>query len=226
VQDPISGKWFQKGTAEAAGLGAVQKGFDAGVDWDRSVLKVAGKEMDFISLHWYVDDATEASHYKDLDSVKTLTKIQEEPRTILAALEELLQKCCGQNGQNIQVLVTEVGIRPYVNVPDKIVSAILAADAYVTLVEYGIANITWGTLQGDFLTDDNKPGAVYFAPQLVRRLPDLNDQIVTAASSNALLSVHASVHKDGSVGIMLINKDPKNSAAVKISISGPIPLRL
>jgi hypothetical protein len=55
---------------------------------------------------------------------------------------------------------------------------------------------------------------------LVRRLADLNEQIVTAASSNALLSVHASVHKDGSVGIMLINKDPTNSAAVKVSISG------
>ena len=220
VQDPISGKFFQKGSAEAAGLGAVQKGFDAGVDWDKNVLKVAGKEMDFVSLHWYVGETTEASHYKDLDSAKTLTKLQEEPRNILAALEELLQKCCGQNGQNIQVLVTEIGIRPYVNVPDKMVSALFAADAYVTLVEYGMANITWGTLHGDFLTDDNKPGAVYFAPQLVRRMADLNDQIVTAASSNPLLSVHAALHKDGSLGLMLINKDPKNSAAVKISISG------
>lgn len=221
VQDPISGKWFQKGTAEAAGLGDVQKGFDAGVDWDKNVLKVAGKDIDFVSLHWYVGDATEASHYKDLDNAKTLMKPQDEPRNILAALEDLFQKCCGPNGRNIQVLVTEMGIKPYVNVPDKIVPALFAADAYVTLVEYGTANIDWASLHGAFVTDENKPGPVYFAPQLVRRLADLNDQIVTAASSNALLSVHASLHKDGSLGIMLINKDAKNNATVKVSVIGP-----
>jgi alpha-L-arabinofuranosidase len=220
VQDPISGKWFQKGTAEAAGLGSAQKGFDAGVDWDKNVLKVAGKEIDFVSVHWYSGDATEASHYKDLDNAKTLMKTQDEPRNILAALEDLFQKYCGQNRGSIQVLVTEMGIKPYVSVTDKMVPALFAADAYVTLVEYGIANVDWGSLRGAFLIDENKPGPIYFAPQLVRRLADLNDQIVTAVSSNPLLGVHASVHKDGSVGIMLINKDPKNSATVKVSVSG------
>lgn len=220
VQDPISGKWFQKGTAEAAGLGGVQKGFDAGIDWDKNVLKVVGKDVDFVSLHWYVGDATEASHYKDLDNGKTLMKPQQEPRNILAAIEELLQKYSGQNAQNVQVLVTEMGIKPYVNIPDKAVPALFAADAYLTMVEFGIANVDWGILHGDFLTDENKPGAVYFAPQMVRRLADLNDQILTATSSNPLLSVHASVHKDGSAGIMLINKDPKNNATVKVSVSG------
>lgn len=220
VQDPISGKWFQKGTAEAAGLGSAQKGFDAGIDWDKNFLKVAGKEIDFVSLHWYVGDATEASHYKELDNAKTLMKPQDEPRNILAALEDLLQKCCGQSSQSIQVLVTELGIKPYVSVPDKMVPALFAADAYVTLAEYGIANIDWGALYGDFVTDESKPGPVYCAPQMVRRLADLNDQIVAAASSNALLSVHAALHKDGSLGIMLINKDPKNNATVKVSVSG------
>ena len=37
------------------------------------VLKVAGKDIDFISLHWYVGDATEASHYKGLDNKALLT---------------------------------------------------------------------------------------------------------------------------------------------------------
>ena len=220
VQDPISGKWFQKGTAEAAGLGSVQKGFDAGVEWDRNVLKVIGRQVDFVSLHWYAGEATEASHYKDLDSGRTLMKLQQEPRTVLAAIEELIQQYCGRNAQNIQVLVTEMGIKQYLNIPEKTVTALFAADAYVTLVEYGIANIDWGSLHGDFLADENKPGPVYFASQLVRRLADLNDQMVTAVSSNALLSVHAAVHRDGSLGIMLINKDPKNSALAKVSVSG------
>jgi len=35
-----------------------------------------------------------------------------------------------------------------------------------------------------------------------------------------LLAVHAVLRKDGSLGLMLINKDPKNDATVKVKISG------
>jgi len=51
-------------------------------------------------------------------------------------------------------------------------------------------------------------------------MADLNDNIVTAASSNSLLSVHAATHKDGSVAIMFINKDSKNNATVKVTVTG------
>lgn len=64
VQDPVSGKWVQKGTAEAAGLGSVHKDFDAGLDWDKNVLKVAGKDIDFVALHWYPGATTESSALK------------------------------------------------------------------------------------------------------------------------------------------------------------------
>ncbi len=221
VPDPQHpGKYVQKGTVEAAGLGGFQKNFDAGIDWDKSVLKVAGKDIDFVSLHWYVGDTTEASHWKDLDNGKTLMKPEEELPNILAALLDMFRKYCGQNIQHIQVLVTELGVKPYLNVTDEIVPALFATDAYATLVEDGVANIDWGELHKAFLNDENKAGPVYFAPQLVRNMADLNDTLVTTTSSHSLLAVHAAVHKDGSVGIMLINKDPKNSATVKVSVGG------
>jgi hypothetical protein len=139
----------------------------------------------------------------------------------MSGLLDLFQKYCGQNIPNMQLLVTELGITPWIKVSDDTVPALFAADAYATLVEDGAANIDWAELhKNGFLNDENKPGAVYFAVQLVRRMADLNDNIVTAGSSNSLLSVHAATHKDGSVGIMLINKDPKNNAVVKVNVNG------
>ncbi len=51
-------------------------------------------------------------------------------------------------------------------------------------------------------------------------MADLGDTVVTAGSNQSLLAAHAAVHKDGSVGIMLINKDPKNNATVKVTVGG------
>jgi hypothetical protein len=139
----------------------------------------------------------------------------------MAGLLDLFQKYCGQNMQNMQLLVTEFGTTPWVKVNDEVVSALFAADAYATLVEDGAANIDWAELhKNGFLNDENRPGPVYFATQLIRQMANLNDKIVTAASSNALLAVHASLRNDGGVGIMFINKDAKNNATVKVTVSG------
>jgi hypothetical protein len=221
LQDPITKKWVQKGTAEAAGLGVAHKDFNAGIDWDKNVLKVAGKDIDFVALHWYTGDTTESSHWQTLDNTKTLLEPEEGLPKILAALVEMIQKNCGQNAANMQVLVTELGIKSYIKVPDPIVPALFAADAYATLVEDGVANIDWNDMRkGGFLDDDNKPGPIYFALQMVRQMAAPNDNFVATTSSNSLLAVHAYARRDGKVGIMLINKDPKNNATVKITVSG------
>ena len=221
VQDPITRKWVQKGTGDAAGLGGPQKSFDAGLDWDKNVLKIAGKDIDFVSLHWYTGATTQESNWKDIDNTATLLKPQDELPKVMAGLLDLFQKYCGQNIQNMQLLVTEFGITPWIKVNDENVSALFAADAYATLVEDGAANTDWAELhKNGFLNDENKPGPVYFATQLVRQMANLNDKIVTASSSNLLLSAHASQRSDGKVGIMFINKDPRNNATVKVTVSG------
>ena len=222
VEDPLRpGKYVQKGTAEAAGLGGVQKNFDAGIDWDKNVLKVAGKDVDFVALHWAIGDTTEASKWQTLDNTKTLMEPEQGLPKILAALVEMIQKNCGQNAGNMQVLITEIGIKSYIKVPDPIVPALFAADAYSTLIEDGVANIDWYDMRnGGFLDDANKPGPIYFALQMVRQMAGPNDNFVATTSSNSLLAVHAYARRDGKVGIMLINKDPKNNATVKINVSG------
>jgi hypothetical protein len=221
LQDPITKKWVQKGSAEAAGLGVGHKDFDSGIDWDKNILKVAGKDIDFVALHWYPGDTTQASNWQTLDNTKTLMEPEEGLPKILAALVDMIQKNCGQNAGNVQVLVTELGLKSYIKVPDAIVPALFAADAYTTLIEDGVANIDWSDMRkGGFLDDDNKPGPIYFAMQMVRQMAAPNDNFVATTSSNSLLAVHAYARRDGKVGIMLINKDPKNNATVKVTVSG------
>ena len=213
TQDPLTKQWAQHAS--------VQKGFDAGIDWDKNVLKVAGKDIDFVALHWSPSDTTEASKWQTMDNTKTLMEPEQGLPKILAALVDMIQKNCGSNAGNMQVLITEMGIKSYVKVTDPVVPALFAADAYATLIEDGVANIDWNDMRnGGFLDDNDKPGPIYFALQLVRQMAGPNDNFVATTSSNSLLAVHAYVRRDGKLGIMLINKDPKNNATVKITVSG------
>ncbi len=220
VQDPITGKYAQAGfSVEAAGRGASHKDFDSGIDWDKGVLAAGCKDTDFVSLHWYTGDTTEASHWQGLDNAKTLLEPQQGFPKVLSALLDMFKKYCGQNMP--QVLVTELGLKSYIKIPDPIVPALFAADAYTTLAEDGIANIDWSDMRnGGFLDDSDKPGPIYFALQLIRQAAAPNDNLVAATTSNPLLSVHAFSRADGKVAIMLINKDGKNNATVKITVSG------
>src|SRR5271155_2599865 len=99
---------------------------------------------------------------------------------------------------------------------------LFVADAYLSLMEDGATNIDWLELHKDtFLSEkDEKPRPAYFALQMIHRLANSNASIVDAESNNSLLAVHTVQRQDGSVGVMLINKDPKNSATVRVKITG------
>jgi hypothetical protein len=60
---------------------------------------------------------------------------------------------------------------------------------------------------------------------MVSKLGSPGDTLVSASSSNPLLSVHAVRRADGDVDVMLINKDPNNAAKVQLDYSGFAPSR-
>ena len=216
-QDPVTGKYQQNASV------SVKEDFNKGIDWDKGVLSTACNEVDFVTLHWYPSDTTQDSGYKDLDSYKLLAGPQDTLRPILAGLVEQMQKACGQRTRSIQVAFTEVGVAPYVNVPEseEVVLGLFVADLYPQLVEYGVINADWAELHnGSFLDNRNKPGPQYFGMQMVHALMNFNDAVLTATSSSSMLSVHASKRADGSLGLMLINKDGKNATTAKVQVSG------
>src|SRR5258708_3000392 len=211
TKDPVTGVYSQHS--------AFSKSADSGLEWDRGVLKTAGKDIDFVSLHWNTGPTTEESNFQLLDSAKLLTTPRDELPPIIAGLIDLFKKYCGN--QFPQMLVTAMGPKSYVKIPDELVPGLFATDAYMTLVEDGTANIDWTELhKGGFLDEKNKPGSIYFGLQMIHYLMNFNEPVVAAASSNPLLAVHAAKHQNGSVTVMLINKDPRNAATVKINVNG------
>ena len=211
--DPVTGKYVEQSS--------FQKSPDSGADWDRNVLQGAGKDIDFVALHWNTGNATQASGWKELDNPNLLSAPRDELPPMMSELLALFQKYCGANVQNIQLLVTDVGPKSYIRVTDPVVVGLFGADAYLNLIESGAANIDWSDLHnGSLLGELNKPGAAYFGLQMIHNFMNFNETLVNAASSHALLSVHAASHKNGSVSVMLINKDPKNNATVKVTITG------
>jgi hypothetical protein len=134
---------------------------------------------------------------------------------------ELFKKYCGPNLQNIQLLITDIGPKSFIKIPDPSVVGLFAADSYLTLIETGAANIDWSDLHGGtFLDDKRKPGSAFFGFQMIHQLMSFNETLVTAVSGHSLRGAHAATHKNGSLSLMLVNKDPKNTATVKVTVDG------
>ena len=121
----------------------------------------------------------------------------------------------------------------------------------MTWLENGVANVDWWDLHNGAMSGDNNSGSLYgsasygdygllsnatggepaadtpFAPyyglQMLTRLGKPGDQMVSASSSQSLLSVHAVKQAGGKLALLLINKNPSNSVAVSISVSGFTP---
>ena len=219
TKDMITGKYVNTNPTVS-----VDKDFGFAADWAKGVLGTACNDVDFVSLPLYAGDTTAESGYKDLDSYKLLTAPQGSLAQILGSVGDQIQKSCGQRARNILVAIGEAGPIPWAKVTEPVAVGLFAADVYVTLSEYRVINVDWAELHsGGFLDDTNKPGPAYFGAQMAFALMNFNDALLTTSSTSPVLTVHASKRADGSIGIMLINKDGKNPTTVKISLKGATP---
>jgi alpha-L-arabinofuranosidase len=218
TKDPVTGKYVNETSV------SVDKDFGFATDWAKGILPSTCNEVDFVSVPLYAGDATADSNWKDLDNYKLLTAPQGTLAQTLASVADAIQKSCGQRARNIRVAITEMAPVPWAKVTEPVAVGLFAADVYLTLAEFGVINVDWADLHsGAFLDDHNKPGPAYFGTQLVFALMNFNDAILNSSSSSPMLSVHASKRADGSVGIMVINKDPKNATTVKVALRGMAP---
>jgi hypothetical protein len=72
-----------------------------------------------------------------------------------------------------------------------------------------------------FLNDSNQPGPAYYGIQMLHIVAFRpGDEFVTASSSNFQLAAHATRRTDGSLGILLINKNANSAVDVRIKIDG------
>jgi hypothetical protein len=205
-------------------------------DWNNTVMGIIGNRADFAIFHFYPGGASEAD---------MLTKAGTVAGTV-SPFRALLNR---YGATNTQIMVTETNGAPKrTTQPD----ALYAADLYLTMMENGVTNIDWwnthngaGTIGTDSAgaTDYGDEGMIsngscsggtcepaaqtpfapYFGIQMVSRVGGPGAGLIGTSSSASLLTTHAAKRADGSVDVLLLNKDPNNSYSVNLSYSGFTP---
>ncbi|WBP84751.1 cellulose binding domain-containing protein [Kitasatospora cathayae] len=207
------------------------------MDWNHTVLSIAGSKIDFAIVHAYPTSTSPA----DL-----LTKPQAQNANITGAVRSLINQYAGSNAPNVGIAVTEANAQAYL---DTSPNGLFAPDDYLTWLENGAFNVDWWDLRNgtdctkvttvEGATDYNDGGMVssgspcepavntpfpaYYGIQMISRLGAPGDTLVKAASSSSLLTAHAVRRANGDVDVMLINKDPNNDATVNLSYTGFTP---
>ncbi|MFD7902387.1 cellulose binding domain-containing protein [Kitasatospora sp. NPDC059747] len=204
------------------------------MDWNHTVLSIAGSKVDFVIVHTYPGGASPA----DL-----LTKPQALIPNIAGTVRSLINQYAGTNAPNVGIAVTEANTTTY---RDTSPNGLFAPDTYLTWMENGAFNVDWWALHNGVDCTDlsqvegateyndygmvssgascepplNTPFPAYYGTQMISRLGAPGDTLVKAAGSSSLLSAHAVRRANGDVAVMLINKDPNNAATVNLSYTG------
>ncbi len=215
-------------------------------DWNTSVLAACGTKIDFVIIHWYAQQPGSESDAGLLSSPSLLA-------AKVAKVKALVRRYCGANAAGVQVFVTEdnsVAFNPGKQTVS-LVNGLFAADNEMTWLESGVANVDWWGLHNSASAGNNNSASLYgtanygdygllsnasgseppadtpFAPyygiQMLSHLGKPGDRMVSASSSQSLLAVHAVKQAGGKLALLLINKDPNNSIAATISVSGFTP---
>ncbi len=207
------------------------------MDWNHTVLSIAGSKIDFVIVHSYPGGTSAAD---------MLGKPQQEIPGIVNTLHSLINQYTGSNAPNVGIAVTEVNGDKY---RDTSPDGLFAPDDYLTWMEHGVFNVDWWdmhngtdctqvtTVEGAQDYNDygilssgascepalNTPFPTYWGTAMVSKLASPGDALVQTSSSTSLLSAHAIKRSNGDVDVMLINKDPNNSTTVSLSYSGFTP---
>lgn len=197
-------------------------------DWNKTVLGIAGKKIDFVVVHWYGEGRTPAAI---LDS-------HSQVPSICGKLKDLIKTYCG--GRKVQIWMTEGDASGW---NTRAPGALFAADHFPTWIENGATHVDWWDLHNgavktfDGTLDDqgilsnassvggmnepplSTPFPPYFGVQMVDRLVKPGDWFIRVHSSAPSLLTHA-VAKGKGVAVMLINTDSEHPAEVDLSVAG------
>ncbi|MDR3747764.1 MAG: hypothetical protein P4M04_06385 [Acidobacteriota bacterium] len=188
-------------------------------DWDKSVLKGACPSLDFVTLEWTMQTLLPPD-WKTLDESDLLTSTNSKLGNILTPMLDDYRKLCPKD-HFPRLAFAPAGIANWVKVEHPVVKALWVADTYAVLVESGTLNSSWNEMYGDsMLSADRKTmGPAFYGFQMLHILAHSpGDALLDANSNSSLLSVHATHRRDGYVGLMLVNKNPKEAAAVKVTL--------
>jgi alpha-N-arabinofuranosidase len=210
-----------------------------------STLKSLGVTPDFIINHRYPEySAAYSTASSDCDALL----LQSTPAWAgdAADLRGQLTNYLGTAGTNVEMLVTEnnsdAGAQGRQST--SLVNALYYADSAAQVMQTEFNGYIWWDLRNGSDTsggfdptlygwrnngDIAMVGAVtncyppYYAARLMQHFVQGGDSILAAASDFGLLTAYASRHADGSVGLLVINKDLAASLNTQVSVSSFTP---
>jgi hypothetical protein len=179
--------------------------------WNDDVLAECATVIDFGIIHFYPSDPN------------LLTVSSRLMPHMFEQLHDALERHAGENADNIEITATEVGPPPGYDDYQDSVMGLFAADAYLSFIRYGVANVDWLELHnGTFLSERFGPGSAYYGIQLAHATAAPGEALVRAESSRPMdIIAHAGVRADESVAVLLINTSSHRVTEVTIDAPGP-----
>jgi hypothetical protein len=189
-----------------------------GVGWNKDLLKGACASLDFATLEWSQSPMLPPD-YKTLNEADLLANSKAQFNIIVTSMLNDYGSYCPK-GHTLPLVFAPAGIVPWPKIERPEVKAIWIADFYATLIESRTLNISWNEMYGDSMlsADRKKIGPAFYGFQMLHVMAHApGDALVDASSSNGLVGAHAAFRRDGYIAVMLVNKDPKVPAIVKLT---------
>ena len=135
---------------------------------------------------------------------------------------ELYRDNCPRDHQP-HIAFSPAAFPTYAKLEHPIFTALWVADTYSTLIESGSENVSWPDLHSSTMiqSDGKNPGSAFMGLEMMHIVAhNPGDAFVNATSNDPSLAVYAVRRRDGYVGLMLINEEPKSTANVNVTIEG------
>jgi cellulose binding protein with CBM2 domain/fibronectin type III domain protein len=210
--------------------------------WNETVLTALGAKTDCVIVHYYP-----AGYPADSDLGKLLN-YPSQIAGIVSTVKSQVRQFAGVDPAKVPIMVTETNSGVATNTQP---GALFAADMYLTWLENGVANVDWwdqhngpGTpsvingaqdygdygifssgTNGSGVTEPplDTPFAPYYGIQMVSKLGAPGDTMVNAASGNPMVAVHGVRRADGTLNVLIENKDPVNSYTADLGFTNYTP---
>jgi hypothetical protein len=204
-----------------------------------ATLKTLGVTPDYVIYHRYEQAPGQESDAVLLQSAATW-------KNDAANLRQQVNDYMGPAGSAIELVCTENN-SVYSN-PGKqstsLVNGLYLADSTGQILQTEFNALVWWDLRNGQLTNDNNSPSLYgwrqygdygimsdrgglyptyYVHKLLSHFARGGEQIVEASSTNNLVSVYGALGTDGTLELLLINKDPAAESSAQIDITGFTP---
>jgi hypothetical protein len=190
-------------------------------EWMPAFIKANGDIIDVLSWHWYAH----GREMSDAQALATPSQIEEQVRAMRGWWADAQVNPEGYARPMPPLFLSEYAVSWATNVRQHLggqVAALWAAEVTGRLANVGVEMAAYFALQGTGwhgligMLEDPRP--VYGVYQLYSRWG--TTQVAVESSDEALLPAFASRREDGSLAVLVINKDPARARTATLAVEG------